>query len=678
MADDLLMAGNDHLGRGDYTGAIDCYRRVLRIEPLSAEAVYNCGVALHKKGELDQAIAQYTRAIDLRPELVSAYFNLAHALAELERFEGAEAAYRQVIELQPDNAQAAYNLGLLYQSAGSYPRALACFQQALQIRPDYAEALNNIGVIWRDQEQLGQAQICFEQALAIKPGMAAAHFNLGIIEQKFGDWDQAVALYHRAMELDPGYVPPRWLYLLSLPMFYRHESQINAVRERFSANLATLIRATAVDSPQTRRQALEGLAVTANFYLQYQGRDDRELQEQYGRLAVAVMAANYPRWSGKKPMVPRVPGEKIRVGYASSCMYGHTIGIFLLGWLDQPDRETFEYFCYHIGDRRDALTEAIQRTADHFHHFPKQVAAAATQIEKDRLHILIHTDIGMNPATVQLAALRLAPVQCKGWGHPVTTGLPTIDYYLSSDLMETADAQKYYSEQLIRLPHLALNYTPPPVPARPKTRRDFGIPEEAIIYLSTQSLFKYLPQHDDLYPRIAAQVPQALFVFLAHGHEKVTARFAARLAKAFEKSGRPFCCLFIPFLKHQDFLSLNLAADVLLDTLQWSGGKTTLEALVCDLPVVTLPGDFLRGRHAYAFLTRMGLRETIAVGKDDYVRLAVRLGLEPDFRAKIKAQIQEKKVLLFHDRSVNTALEAFFKSVCPAAPAGDKKGGLCP
>ena len=406
---------------------------------------------------------------------------------------------------------------------------------------------------------------------------------------------------------------------------------------------------------------MEGIASTTNFYLQYQGGNDIELQKMYGEFAAKVMAANFPRWGSEKKLTPSFKtGERIRIGYISSCMYAHTVGIFLLGWLQGSNRGKFEIFCYHVGDRTDDVTSAIRDGADHFDHLHGNTADMAAKIESDALHILVHTDVGMNPLTLQLAALRLAPVQCKGWGHPVTTGLPTIDFYLSSDLMEIPEADRFYSEKLIRLPNLALNYTLPAMPTTPKSRAQLGIPDETFIYLSTQSIFKYLPQHDDVYPLIAAQVPNACFVFLAHSHHKATAQFEARLTAAFERCGQKADFIFLPRLSHADFLSLNLAADVLLDTLEWSGGKTTLEALACDLPAVTCPGELMRSRHTYAFLTRMGLTQTIARDKAEYVRIAVALGRDRALHAELRDAIRAKKHLLFNDPSVVQALETFY------------------
>jgi predicted O-linked N-acetylglucosamine transferase (SPINDLY family) len=280
----------------------------------------------------------------------------------------------------------------------------------------------------------------------------------------------------------------------------------------------------------------------------------------------------------------------------------------------------------------------------------------------------------MAPITLQLAALRLAPIQCKGWGHPVTTGLPTIDYYLSSDLMEPDNAAGYYSESLVRLPNLALCYRPPKLPEKPKTRQALRIPDHRFVYLSTQSIFKYLPQHDDIYPKIAAAVPQACFVFISNESESATARFRSRLKKAFLHYGLDadqFCC-FSKRLNFEDFLGLNTAADVLLDSLEWSGGKTTLEALSCGLPVVTLPGRFMRGRHAYAMLRMMGWDDTIADDKDGYCAIAIRLAKEPLFLSQTKAFITRNRFKLYHDHSFINALESFYRSAIFQYGAGNK------
>lgn len=250
----------------------------------------------------------------------------------------------------------------------------------------------------------------------------------------------------------------------------------------------------------------------------------------------------------------------------------------------------------------------------------------------------------------------------QGLGHPVTTGLPSIDYYLSSDLMEPDDATAHYSETLVRLPNLALHYTPPPLPARPLARPDLGLRADAFVYLNSQSLFKNLPQHDDLYPRIAREVPRAQFVFISHSRPAVTARFRDRLARAFDAHGLPAdrFCHFTRRLDFQGFLSLNLASDALLDTLEWSGGKTTLEALGCGLPVVTCPGRFMRGRHAFAMLRMMGISRTVAADKDEYVRIAVRLAHDPHLLAEMRSEIAGRRDRLYRDTAFIGALEDFY------------------
>ncbi|HEY9666684.1 MAG TPA: glycosyltransferase, partial [Coleofasciculaceae cyanobacterium] len=302
---------------------------------------------------------------------------------------------------------------------------------------------------------------------------------------------------------------------------------------------------------------------------------------------------------------------------------------------------------------------------DHFYHINGTLEDVCQQVITDQLHILVFTDIGMDPPTTLVAGLRLAPVQCMAWGHPITSGLPTIDYFLSSELMEPENAKAHYCEQLIPLPNISICYEKPSIPQPTKTRSDFQLREDAIVYLSCQSLFKYLPQFDAIFAQIAQRVPQAQFAFLASHATSITAQFSARLSRAFANFGlnSEDFCVVVPRQDWISYLNLNSVSDVFLDTFSWSGGNTALEAIACGLPVVTSPGELMRSRHSYGILQMMGVTETIAQDEQEYIEIAVRLGLDTQWRKAIVQKIYERHSQLYNDRSCVTALESFYKQV---------------
>ncbi len=662
---DPLVQGVALLNRGEPQKAFQVFRQALDCDPENALANYNAGVACQTLQDNHQAICFYQRAIHLRPDFHLAHHNLAQAYTDQNQLKLAIKTYLQALAAAPEDFKSAYNLSLLYRRMGNEQAAIKTCQQSLQAKPDFAEAFCNLGLMYCDQNRFGEALVCLEQALMINPALTEAHHNMGVVYQKRGQYERGLTSYRKSLVCDPGYAPAQWLRLLSLPMMYDTPAQIEHYRRLFKQNLDQLIDGTPLTTIAEKQFALSGIRTTTNFYLQYQGGNDLDLQKKYGRFVHRVMAANYPQWTKLRPMPPRHGNEKIRIGYVSSMMYRHTVGTFLSGWVENQDHITFNIHCYHVGRKCDAMTDHFRNISHHFHYFPGDVEAAAKQIDKDRLHLLIYSDIGMDPVTLQLAALRLAPVQCKGWGHPVTTGLPTMDYYLTSDLMEPPHADQFYSETLVRLPNLALYYTQPRLPRQPKSRQELGIPTDRFIYISTQSVFKYLPQYDDLYVQIACQVPHACFVFISNPSSLATHRFVQRLRRSFKKfdlDADQFC-QFVPQLNFNDFLSLNLSADVLLDTFDWSGGKTTLEALSCGLPVVTCPGKYMRGRHAYAMLKRIGLPDTIATDHTAYGRIAVRLALDADFYARVKQKLEAGIYKLYKDHDFINHLELFYQSV---------------
>jgi predicted O-linked N-acetylglucosamine transferase (SPINDLY family) len=281
------------------------------------------------------------------------------------------------------------------------------------------------------------------------------------------------------------------------------------------------------------------------------------------------------------------------------------------------------------------------------------------------LHVLVFTDIGMEQQTSQIAALHLAPVQCITWGHPITSGLPTIDYYLTTELMEPENAQEHYTEKLIELPNIGVCYQKPNLPEQTKTRSDFQLRDEATLYLSCQSLFKYLPQYDYIFAAIAQQVPQSQFAFLSHYSNFITEKFRQRLKRTFANYNlnSEDYCVIVPRQDWIGYASLNLVSDIYLDTLSWSGGNTTLEAIACNLPIVTCPGEFMRGRHSYGILKMLGVTETIAQTEAEYIEIAVRLGRDSVWRKSIVQQMIERHSYLYEDKTCVAALEDFYRRV---------------
>lgn len=609
-------------------------------------------------------------------------YALAYWFDDMKQTDRAIEYYHKALQADPGLAEAHYNMGVIYHERRESTKAVFHLKNAIRLKPHIAESYSVLGMICCSRGQYDEALVLLEQAVAIKPQFAEAHFNLGIIRQHMGEYQRGLNSFQSALASNPDFAPAHWLHLLSLPMIYDTDEQIAHCRQRFSQNLDKLVHSIKLETPGQVDYAMRGIGTATNFYLQYQGFNDRELQKKYGGLVHAVMSARYPQYC-RRPSIPAPkPGEKIRIGYVSSFMYHHTVGTFLAGWVENHNPSDFEIYCYHVGQKTDAMTKHFKRISHRFHHFPENVPASAAQIAADRLHILIYSDIGMNTETLQLASLSLAPVQCKGWGHPVTTGLPTIDYYLSSDLMEPDDARAHYSESLVRLPNLALCYAPPRLPAAPIKRETLAITDDRFIFLSPQSIFKYLPRHDEVYPVIAQKAPGACFVFVSHQSRYATERFRNRLRRAFDRYhlDADRFCFFSPRLQPDDFLALNMMADALLDTLDWSGGKTTLEAISCGLPVVTCPGKFMRGRHAFAMLTMMGITATIADNLDGYCRIAVRLANEESFYKGVKTAFTTQRHKLYHDRIFIAELEKFYHSVSgarsdPRNPAGAINAG---
>jgi len=642
-----------------YDEALASYDRAAFLLPDSADVLNNRGNALGELKRFDEALDQYDRALTLRPHFSDALYNRGKALSALYRPIEALASYDRALDLRPDYAEALYNRGNVLYELKRLDEALASYDRALLVQPANAEIYNNRGSVLKELKRFGEALASYDRALVLRPDYAEALCNRGIVCVDLNRNDDAAADFQKALAVRPAYAEARFAQCFArLPILYADEAEIGHRRASYERDLRAL--AADLDAGEWQGNLSDALAAVQPFLLAYQGVNDRDLQKLYGAMVCRIMARHYP--AAAMPPLPG-PGEPVRIGIVSGFFYQHSNWkIPIKGWLSQLDRNRFEIFGYHVGRQRDAETAAAASMCDRFVDGALTVEGCRREILADAPHVLIYPGLLMDHMSLQLAAQRLAPVQCNSWGHPETSGMPTLDYYLSSDLMEPPDAADHYSEELIRLPNLSVYYEPAAIDNVSVTREELGLSADATAFWCGQSLYKYLPQYDDVFARIAKQAGRCQFVFLRHQDSAlVNELFKSRLDAVFSAHGLNASdhCVFLGRLSRSAFTAAMGQCDIFLDSIGWSGCNSALESLPHNLPIVTMPGALMRGRHSAAILHMMGVTGTIAATIDDYVSIAARLANTPDARRNISRLMADNKCKLYRDRACISALEDY-------------------
>lgn len=684
---------------GSLPDAAAGFRRVLIYAPRHAAALYMLGTLELGAGQTEEAAALLQRAVASKPDLAPAWSNLGFALMAAGQHERAITAYQTTIRIDATVGTAFLGLSAALLMTGQAEAALGAANEAIRLLPRNAAAYANAAAALVQLDRADEAEAAFEAALARDKAHGNSLRGLAELRRSAGrDLASVASLLEQASQTDLGSST-----LVELAEFHRGAGNPLAaaqVLRRATARhqddplvrLATAMAPLAslhMDEP-ARLQAVTDYAIALGqldawtrsgepirlasladvlgraqpFYLPYAVDDVRALQQRFGHLAADATIARYGE--AAIPKVAPAGGERIRLGIVSAHVREHSVWkIPLRGWLAGLDRSLFDVSLYDVGGSTDVVTAAAGGLVESVHHGPRSTAAWRELILADRLQALIHSEVGMSGAAFRLAAMRLAPLQCVGPGHPVTTGLPTMDLFLSSDAMEPSDGDEHYTERLIRLPGLGFPWRPPPSAAAPP-----AIPSlpGGTRFFCGQSPFKYRPEDDALLVAIARAVPDARFVFIAGAGE------AGDLLV--ERLGRAFAAAELDWSKHGHvvgrvkpsvFAGLARACDVVLDSPSWSGCNSTLEGLGDGTPVVTLPGPTMRSRHTAAILRRVGVTDGIARDRDDYVGQAITLGLDPARRAAMRERLRAFDTAELDDEAAVRGLEAVLRTEIASA-----------
>jgi protein O-GlcNAc transferase len=653
-----------------YEEAVALMEKAVGRDPTAFPAFNNLGLAYRALGDLDRAGECFARAVALGPEYVAAHNNLGLLFQARGRFDEAATEFRRVLSLKPDFAEAHYNLAVALQSSGNADAAIASYRQALALNADFAEAHFQLARALEVEGKTAEALAGYQEALLLKPELAEAHFFLGSILQDQGMIDDALECFSRALSLKPDYVEAHWALAMSqLALVYEADDDREEFRSAFSRALSDL---DVWFDANRIKDGHKAVGSQQPFFLAYVEQDNRAVLSQYGNLCRRLMAY----WQSQQGivMVTPAPRAKLRLGIISAHVHDQSVWTAIVrGWCAHLDPDRISLHIFHTGIPEDGETGYARSRAVYFTKSARGLREWADAVVGQNLDAIIYPEIGMDPTTARLANLRLAPVQIAAWGHPETSGLPTIDYYLSAEAFEPPGAQANYREKLVRLPNLGCAYSPLNIEPATLDFDALGLNLELPVLICAGTPMKYPPAHDAVFVKIAQELGECQFVFFNHFKENLSEKLRQRLDTAFLEAGMYFSeySIYLPWLRRPAFFGLMRRADVYLDTMGFSGFNTAMQAIECGLPIVAWEGRFMRGRLASGILGRMGLEELIAHNEAEYVNLVVRLARDQKYRSHIRERIVELRGALFGDSVPVSALENFLVAVTGIVPGSD-------
>ena len=664
-ADAHYNLGNILRQTNQAAGAIESYRQALRFRPDWAEAHDNLGLALRQNGQHLEAMASCREAIRLSPQLSCAHNNLGTVLKELGDFVGATDSFRRAVELNPQSAITRSNFGITLAHRREFGAAERECRQAIALDPSLAVAHNNLGLVLYLARREPESLPFFEEACRLSPDFADAHNNLGSALYRVGREEDAITHYLRAIEIRPTFTAWKnvavvldqachWerardafqsaaelrnsdplIKLRSAtvcPTVFNSVNDIEEFRSELDTNLDDAIAANLQRSPSE----LFELDIRPSFGWQFLGGNDRPQREKFARsIAGCFQEASPPLRKSGKPTV----------GFVSVTGHEYAFCRSIGGLFAHFDKERWRplIVCSEVGLKK--LLGTIDARHAEFMIVPEQMDRLVETLRESEIDMLYHWEIATSAASYLLPFTRPTPLQCTSWGIQVTSGIPAMDYYVSSELIETDNADENYSEKLVRLKTMLSYQKRMEMPATLVSRESLGLSETANLYLCAQQIGKFHPDFDAVLAAILQQDSRGEIVVTLSRFAEENRRLLGRMNRTMGKLVDRI--RFIPKQTGAHYASLIKAADVVLDPLHFGGVNTTYDAISAGKATVTLPTPFNKGRYTLGCYKRIGVTDGVVSSIDGYVARAVEIATNADYRHVLEDKIAAQSDVLF-------------------------------
>jgi predicted O-linked N-acetylglucosamine transferase (SPINDLY family) len=668
--------------KGDLATANEVYKKVLQFEPDFADAWNLTGVISYQRGDHDEGIKQIARAISLRDDVPGYYLNLATALMASKRAKEAEVCCRQCLDLDPNHKLAWNVLGNALHELDSVEEAIRCFERAIELDENHVDAWVNLGRLYRETHQLAKAEECTNRALKIDATHPVALNNLGAILHSQDRDEEALVVFETALQREPDsskILVNMGNTLQDLGRFTDAEVAFSKAVESqpdnanawnslgfFYTQLAQSVSAMdcyrrAIDLDPYHHSAPSNYLFGLNF---------ADVTRADCFAEHVAMADFFPEQEGSPDINADVPDRKLRIGYVSPDFRQHPLVSFFEPILENHSSEQFDIYCYANVMKPDAVTDRLKGKATQWRStFGKSDDDVLATIAEDQIDILI--DLAGHTANNRLSvfAQRAAAVQISMLGYLNTTGLQTMDYFVSDELRDPASEDEFYTEEVIRLegggccwaaPIDAPDVKPPP-----------GLERGYVTFGSMHRPNKLTDDTLRMWTEILNSVPDSRLL-LFHNAFKKSEELQAHQLHRFNEVGLSPDRIDLAWDDANEYLIAYEEMDILLEAIPWSSGTTALEALYQGVPIPTINGSTPCGRATVSALGRLGFSELVANDQKDYIGTVVELANDTERLTQIRDELRPRMQRTLCDaRAFVFELESSYRQmwqrVCDAA-----------
>jgi len=537
-------------------------------------------------------------------------FNEAQKNFENLNYEKARELWFKILKFYPKNLSLLRNISLTYFNQANFFETENILKKIIKINLKETNALNMLILVLEKQDKIEEAK---------------QFIDIGLNNNLLND--------HWKIKKE-----------LLIPMIKNDTDEII----KFRSNIDKFIEEILNNQNDYNFNINDHLIKPPQFGLSYDQFDNLEINKK----SVTLFRKIYPELN-QVYLHKNAPSSKIKIGFISEYLTDHTIGKLFKGIILKIDKKKFEVFVFHSEQTRkgsilDDLINAENKGIIKNIFLPKDFKQKQISILDEKLDILFYPEIGLSLQLYFLSYIRLAKYQVTSWGHPETTGNDSIDYFISSKLIESENSDKNFSEKLICSESLPMFYY------RPEVKNILSVEKinKMNLYSCPQTLFKLHPDFDKIIEGIQKKDKNSIFYFIKDPKKTLYNIFINRLKKNSKINTDRIH--FLEKMNWEEYINHCGRSSVLLDPLYFGAGNSFYESMFYGTPTITMPTNYTKSRLVLGAYNQMKISDMklnpVVKTIDEYVNAAVEIAnnrnlidIKHQFKFKAESSLYENE-----------------------------------